>query len=99
MPDRDRATSGARPAPARALDPRWLEIVGLVATLIGLIAVSWRRTAHFLVDFGRHVIPCPRCGYNLTGLREAQCPECGADFTLDEIYGELANERDEAELN
>ena len=23
---------------------------------------------------------CRRCGYNLTGLTEARCPECGAGF-------------------
>ena len=23
---------------------------------------------------------CRRCGYNLTGLSEARCPECGAEF-------------------
>src|SRR3954471_15021106 len=28
---------------------------------------------------------CPVCGYNLSGLREARCPECGASFTLDEL--------------
>lgn len=28
---------------------------------------------------------CPKCGYNLTGLRELRCPECGSQFTLGEI--------------
>lgn len=28
---------------------------------------------------------CPVCGYNLAGLREARCPECGGSFTLDEL--------------
>ena len=26
---------------------------------------------------------CQRCGYNLTGLTEARCPECGAGFAPD----------------
>lgn len=25
---------------------------------------------------------CPKCGYDLTGLRESRCPECGAAFDL-----------------
>jgi hypothetical protein len=29
---------------------------------------------------------CPRCGYNMTGLYESRCPECGHRCTLDELY-------------
>ena len=25
-------------------------------------------------------LPCPQCRYNLRGLREARCPECGGQF-------------------
>ena len=39
-----------------------------------------RMTAH-----GMPVIACPLCGYNLTGLTEARCPECGGSFTLELI--------------
>ncbi len=28
---------------------------------------------------------CPQCGYNMRGLTEAKCPECGAVFTLDQL--------------
>jgi DNA-directed RNA polymerase subunit RPC12/RpoP len=31
-------------------------------------------------------VPCPTCGYDMTGLREAKCPECGSAFTLDQLY-------------
>jgi hypothetical protein len=31
-------------------------------------------------------IVCPSCSYNLTGLREARCPECGTQYTLDELF-------------
>jgi hypothetical protein len=30
-------------------------------------------------------IHCPACGYDLTGLYEARCPECGQRFTLDQL--------------
>ncbi len=28
---------------------------------------------------------CPGCGYNLYGLREQRCPECGRPFTFEEV--------------
>ncbi|HSV14334.1 MAG TPA: hypothetical protein VLI90_08745 [Tepidisphaeraceae bacterium] len=34
---------------------------------------------------GGSAIACPNCGYNLTGLAESRCPECGSRFTLDEL--------------
>ena len=39
-----------------------------------------RLTAH-----GMPALACPLCGYNLAGLTEARCPECGASFTLEQI--------------
>ena len=30
-------------------------------------------------------IPCPTCGYDMTGLKSTRCPECGSEFTLDEL--------------
>jgi hypothetical protein len=30
-------------------------------------------------------LSCPACGYNLTGLTIARCPECGSTFTIDEL--------------
>ena len=32
-----------------------------------------------------HAIVCPACGYNLTGLQTPRCPECGKQYTLDEL--------------
>ena len=29
---------------------------------------------------------CPRCGYNLTGLADDRCPECGMRFTCELRY-------------
>jgi len=34
-------------------------------------------------------IECPLCGYNLRGLSEARCPECGSQYT----WGELLDPR------
>ena len=30
---------------------------------------------------------CPKCGYRMVGLREARCPECGTEYTLDDLVG------------
>jgi putative transposase len=32
---------------------------------------------------------CPHCGYNMTGLHEARCPECGTQYTLNELFASL----------
>ena len=49
----------------------------------------WRETAaerlSRLTAHGMPVLACPLCGYNLAGLTEARCPECGATFTLEQI--------------
>ena len=49
----------------------------------------WRETAaERLARLTAHRMPivaCPLCGYNLAGLTAARCPECGADFTLEQL--------------
>lgn len=56
--------------------------------LIGTV-FAWRETATEraarLRGRGAEVIVCPVCSYNMTGLREPTCPECGAKFTLQEL--------------
>jgi hypothetical protein len=54
----------------------WRETPAESAQRLGAVA---RRT-------GGGGIVCPSCGYNLTGLREARCPECGTQYTLDELF-------------
>jgi len=41
------------------------------------------------------VVTCPTCGYNLTGLRQPTCPECGDTFTLDELFAAQPSAADE----
>jgi hypothetical protein len=31
------------------------------------------------------IVRCPVCDYSMAGLREAKCPECGSEFTLDQL--------------
>jgi len=56
----------------------------LLATLF-----IWRETpaetAERLSPAATQAIVCPTCGYNLTGLSEPRCPECGTKFTINEL--------------
>ena len=60
---------------------------------IALTAYVWRETpmerAGRLKNLAPGGLACPQCGYNLTGLRQARCPECGTQFTLDELFASL----------
>ena len=71
-----------------------------LTTIVLWLAVSvlvWRETAAERAEriqaSGGDVLFCPKCGYNMTGLYEARCPECGSRFTLDQL---LANQRQQA---
>jgi hypothetical protein len=47
---------------------------------------------------GADVLACPTCGYNMTGLRESRCPECGIEYTLNELFaGQPSRETGEVE--
>ena len=67
------------------------------ATWLASTALIWRETAaerrQRLARLGVEAIACPTCGYNLTGLREARCPECGSQFTLDQLYAAVKGEK------
>jgi hypothetical protein len=48
----------------------------------------WRETAAeraARLDKSASALVCPTCGYNLTGLTDTRCPECGTQFTLDQL--------------
>ena len=56
--------------------------------LLGTIFV-WRETpAERMARLGggENAVACPQCGYNLTGLSESRCPECGRTYTLNQLF-------------
>ena len=66
--------------------------IGGVATIMSWLIATiflWRETAaeraQRVSSSTKSAIACPTCGYNLTGLTESRCPECGSRFTLDEL--------------
>ena len=48
-------------------------------------------------ESGRRTVPCPSCGYDLSGLRSQKCPECGERITLQTVRDK--NERYAAEMH
>ena len=61
--------------------PFWLLFLGCVAVLIYDHFV--RKTS--LHRKRRERNKCETCGYNLTGLTEPRCPECGSAFRTREV--------------
>jgi len=60
-------------------------IVWVLATVLLWRETSGERVARMSNLVSNPTVVCPFCGYNLSGLREARCPECGATFTLDAL--------------
>jgi hypothetical protein len=64
-------------------------LTGAIVWII-LTILAWRETpaerAARMSRANADALVCPTCGYNLTGLREPRCPECGTQFTLNELY-------------
>jgi len=76
-------------------------IGGILAIILWLIATVfiWRETAaeraQRIKGSSKSAVTCPTCGYNLTGLSESRCPECGSKFTLDELLAlQLKTDKD-----
>lgn len=64
----------------------------------GLTPILWKETraerSERLQELrGEQGLACPVCNYNLAGLREARCPECGAAYTLDQLYAAMTEDR------
>ena len=75
------------------MDSPWLQagvwlLVGLVAALTVLAAfMVWRNGYVRGWQAARTTPPtCPLCGYNLSGLKIARCPECGTEYTIDALF-------------
>jgi dolichyl-phosphate-mannose--protein O-mannosyl transferase len=60
-------------------------IVWVLATVLLWRETPAERLARMSNLVANPTVLCPICGYNLSGLREARCPECGGNFTLDEL--------------
>jgi len=60
-----------------------------VSIWLTVTVLIWRETPSERIDRIRRAtngaLFCPKCGYNMTGLHEARCPECGTRFTLDQL--------------
>jgi hypothetical protein len=65
-----------------------------------LTVLIWRETAGEriarLKTAGSQIVSCPLCGYNMTGLIESRCPECGSRYTVDEL---LASQREQTRVS
>ena len=56
------------------LVPYWMIFSAVSLTLAVAILRAWRRARRVQTGY------CSKCGYNLTGLPESRCPECGTCF-------------------
>jgi len=59
------------------------------AAWIAGTSMLWRESERERIErtVGSHapLLACPTCGYNMTGLHKARCPECGTQYTLNQI--------------
>lgn len=63
-------------------------LLWLVATVLVWRETDAERSARLRAQgrlAGGPGIPCPTCGYDMTGLKSTRCPECGSEFTIDEL--------------
>jgi hypothetical protein len=67
-------------------------ITAVVSAAGGLILLGWirlyRRYAAGRALFDENGVldlRCPACQYRMVGLKQSRCPECGKEYTLDEL--------------
>jgi hypothetical protein len=68
-------------------------IGSVTAPLLWLVATVflWRESTSergARLNQNKNTLVCPTCGYNLTGLQTPRCPECGTQFTLDQLIAQ-----------
>ncbi len=75
--------------------------VAVVAWLIATVLI-WKETpaerAERVRRQGSGTVMCVKCGYNMTGLREPRCPECGTAYTVDELLKAQLSEQADAAI-
>lgn len=85
-------------AQTSSLDEVGIVIGGLAwfAVVVGGTGLIWftepASARRFDNADGSRPVTCPKCGYNMTGLKQARCPECGTQYTLDELFTTLLPE-------
>ncbi|HVP12737.1 MAG TPA: hypothetical protein VMV94_16300 [Phycisphaerae bacterium] len=58
--------------------PTWGSLVRYIAGIVSLVVIFYLCEKVVLVD--RRAFTCKKCGYDLQGLTENRCPECGTAF-------------------
>jgi hypothetical protein len=87
------------PGVALLLGGGCVPIVWVLATVLLWRETPAERLARMSGLVTNPAVLCPFCGYNLSGLREARCPECGGSFTLDQLAaGQPQRDEHPAEL-
>jgi hypothetical protein len=61
----------------------------ILAVLVLYAAVLYKVTRNYVRSRGLTPGSCKECGYNLFGLPEPRCPECGTAFDMEEVQEEL----------
>jgi hypothetical protein len=60
-------------------------LIWLVGTILIWRETETERAVRLAAATGKEKVVCPTCGYNMSGLKSTQCPECGSEFTLDAL--------------
>lgn len=65
--------------------------LGIAASIAAIVLIMYNRfraapLARAIVHLSMN---CPECGYSLMGLRVCRCPECGTEYTADELMQAL----------
>ena len=62
-----------------ALIPSAIMLVLILLATWGLLKLNWVKGTL------KSELLCPKCSYNMAGLSATKCPECGAEFTIDQL--------------